>query len=162
MPREVIFAVDLAQVTLEDTVLFDPLFGCIAKRAETRRATPAVHVIRLGITDVATARLFTATSIEAVFAEGLSRYICRWHRAGDVAGWSYVHPEATTASTASGLLTAFASGQLRHTDAGIRIEPVSNNGVRPGKDFTAALWTKTGVALALQRAAHLPPLTSLL
>lgn len=143
------FSDDKAEVSLAGIDLFDALAGAIVARQEATRAALIARAVLYGISDAAAARLFTATSMEGAFTE--QRY-----RAGFADGpspavlpdWRYARAEAATAPTAAGLIQPFAPGTPRITDAGLRIEQASINSARPGNDFAAALWTKTGVTLA--------------
>lgn len=116
---------------------------------EATRAESEARALEYGISDSAAARLFTSSSTEAAFASDAYR---EGFELSDVPTalpeWNYARTGDAMAPAASGLLEPFASGAPRITDAGLRIEPASSNTARPGNDFTAALWNKTGVTLS--------------
>lgn len=83
----------------------------------------------------------------------------RWNGASvgalsNTPGWSFARASAGYAQTAAGVLTHFASGELRRTDKGVLIEGARTNLCLQSQTFDNASWTtSTGTLTANQAVA---------
>lgn len=135
-----------------------PAFAALIAEGMAQRVAIDARAALYGIS-AASASRFSSASTEASFSEAY--YRAGYARAANVSGlpWAYARAGAATAPTSGGLLRMFGADVPRITDAGLRIEPASSNTARPGNDFTSALWTKTGVVLAVGGAGPLGSMT---
>jgi hypothetical protein len=68
-------------------------------------------------------------------------------------GWSFTRASTGYAQTSAGVLTAFASGELRRTDKGVLIEGARTNLCLQSQTFDNASWTKNRASVSADAIA---------